>query len=465
MAETTPFTVAVVGAGAAGTLTAARLLDAAASARLPLEVQLIDPVPATGQGTAYATTDPRHLLNVPAGRLSALPDRPDDFTSWLSRTLGRQAGPGEFVARRHYGRYLFDHLARAVESAVFGRFRRRHERVVDLTVDDGPRLLFASGRSLRVQSVVLALGRPRSGSGWLPHPVNSPRVISDPWHPAALDAVPTESDVLLVGTGLTMADIALTLTRPGRVVHAVSRHGLVPRRHVLPSAPPIPPPPYGECADLPSLRRMVLRHAAVCRRLHGDWRPAIDSLRPWSAQLWQRLSPDDRCRFLAEDLRRWEVHRHRMPPRTADALAGARAEGRVSVTAGRVARATPTTGGVHVRLVDGRSLRVGAVVNCTGAPRSVHDSTDPLVRALLGSGVARPGPLGLGLDTAPDGRIAPLDGHSPAPLWALGALRLGNLWETTAIPEIRLQARDIATSVLCLAAAAHAGAADVLSSP
>ncbi|MGW8555987.1 FAD/NAD(P)-binding protein [Streptomyces tubercidicus] len=456
MAETTFSTVAVVGAGAAGTLTAARLLDAAALARLPLEVQLIDPAPATGQGAAYSTTDPRHLLNVAAGKLSARPDRPDDFTSWLSEKLGRRVGPGEFVARHLYGHYLSDHLARAVESSAFGRFRRRHERVVDLVVDDGPRLVFASGGSLRAQSVVLALGQPRSGGGWLPHPVSSPRIIPDPWHPAALDAVPPESDVLLVGTGLTMTDVALTLARPGRVVHAVSRHALVPERHARQPPPTVPPPPYGECAGLPALRRMVLHHAAVCRRLHGDWRPAVDGLRPWTSALWQRLSPDDRRRFLAEDLRCWEVHRHRMPPPTADALATARTDGRVSITSGRVTQATPTPGGVHIGLADGRSLHVGAVVNCTGGSRSVHDSPDPFIRALLSSGTARPGPQGLGLDTAPDGRLVPLDGHLPAPLWALGALRLGNLWETTAIPEIRVQAADIAASLLPVAAA-HTG--------
>ncbi|MFJ9853867.1 FAD/NAD(P)-binding protein [Streptomyces sp. NPDC101150] len=328
---------------------------------------------------------------------------------------------------------------------------------MDLAVDeDSTQLVFATGGSLRARAVVLALGQPRSGSGWLPHPVSSPRIISDPWHPAALDAVPPESDVLLVGTGLTMADIALTLTRPGRVVHAVSRHGLVPQRHVRQPPPTIPPPPYGECADLPALRRMVLRHAAVCRRVHGDWRPAIDGLRSSTSLLWQRLSPDDRRRFLAEDLRRWEVHRHRVPPGTADALAAACTEGRVSITSGRLTQATPTPGGFHIRLADGRSLHVGAVVNCTGAPRSVHDSTDPFIRALLRSGAARPGPLGLGLDTAPDGRLVTRDGHPPAPFWTLGALRLGNLSETTAIPEIRVQATGIATSVLSMAAA-HAG--------
>ncbi|MGP8298544.1 FAD/NAD(P)-binding protein [Streptomyces inhibens] len=437
-----------MGAGAAGTLTAARLLDAADTARLPVEVQLIDPAAATGQGAAYSTTDPRHLLNVPAGKLSARPDRPDDFTAWLTGKLSRRVGSGEYVSRLHYGHYLSDHLARAIDGTAHGRFRRRHERVVDLVDDDGPRPVFSSGAQLRADSVVLALGQLPADSDWLPGPVTAAGIISDPWAPGALDRVPPHSDVLLVGTGLTMSDLALTLARPGRVVHAVSRHGLVPQRHTPRPLPAVTPPPYRECGDLPSLRRMVLHQAAVCRRLYGDWRPAIDGLRPWTAALWQRMTPEDRRRFLAEDHRHWEVHRHRMPPQTADALSAARADGRVSITAGHIVRATPTGSGVHLRLSDGRPLHVGAVVNCTGAQRALHESTDPLISSLLSTGLGRAGPLGLGLDTADDGRLLPSAGHRPAPVWTLGSLRLGNLWETTAIPEIRVQAAEVAAGVV-----------------
>jgi uncharacterized NAD(P)/FAD-binding protein YdhS len=59
---------------------------------------------------------------------------------------------------------------------------------------------------------------------------------------------------------------------------------------------------------------------------------------------------------------------------------------------------------------------------------------------LLDAGLAAPGPLGLGLATDPDGRCS--EG-----VYALGALRRGELWETTAVPEIRVQADAIAATI------------------
>ncbi len=57
---------------------------------------------------------------------------------------------------------------------------------------------------------------------------------------------------------------------------------------------------------------------------------------------------------------------------------------------------------------------------------------------------ARPGPQGLGLATAPDGSVL---GPLADRLWTLGGLRRGDLWETTAIPEIRVQAKELAGTV------------------
>src|SRR6201999_764853 len=58
-----------------------------------------------------------------------------------------------------------------------------------------------------------------------------------------------------------------------------------------------------------------------------------------------------------------------------------------------------------------------------------------------------PGPAGQGIDTSDDGRVL---GVLPTamPLYAIGTLRRGNLWETTAMPEIREQAYDVARAVV-----------------
>ncbi|MER5950828.1 FAD/NAD(P)-binding protein [Streptomyces sp. NPDC001904] len=440
--------VAVVGAGAAGTLAAVQLVRQAGAAGVRLELWLVDPGEWTGRGVAYGTGDRRHVLNVPAAKMSALPDDADHFLRWL-RVRHPGVLPGDFVARGTFGGYLADVLQEAVDGAPGVRLHRVRERVVDARVQGrGLVVLLGSGARLRVDAGVLALGGLPPSVEWACGGLRaSGRFVADPWAAGALERVAEGGDVLLVGTGLTMADVAVSLARPGRVVHAVSRNGLVPQEHLAVPAAPAAPAVLDGSRGLDVLRRDVRRHLAATRRACGDWRPGLDGLRPVTARLWQQLSGSDRARFFREDLRAWEVHRHRLAPRTAAAVRALRAGGGLRVSAGRVVRTTAVEGGLEVVLSDGRVLRVGAVVNCTGAQSDLRRSVDPLVRGLLARGEARPGPAGLGFDTCGDGRLLAAEGPAPR-LWTLGAARRGNLLETTAIPEIRAQAAEVAASVL-----------------
>jgi uncharacterized NAD(P)/FAD-binding protein YdhS len=88
-----PNTVVIVGGGASGTLAAIHLLHAASG---PLMIVLIEREGAVGAGAAFAATQDFHLLNVPAGRMSAFADDPDHFVRWLA---GRGQG-ADFVPRR-----------------------------------------------------------------------------------------------------------------------------------------------------------------------------------------------------------------------------------------------------------------------------------------------------------------------------------------------------------------------------
>src|SRR5688572_12755982 len=97
--------VAIVGGGFSGTMMAAQLV------RRGLSVMLVEGGGRAGQGTAYSTRDAVHLLNVPAAKMSAWPDRPDDFVA-----AGHDAG--SFAPRRRYGAYLRTILDEAVTDGV-----------------------------------------------------------------------------------------------------------------------------------------------------------------------------------------------------------------------------------------------------------------------------------------------------------------------------------------------------------
>jgi uncharacterized NAD(P)/FAD-binding protein YdhS len=444
-----PLVVAVVGAGAAGTLTAAALTDLATDRGRALRILLIDPAVEAGRGVAYSTSDARHLLNVAAAGMSAHPDQPDHFLDWLAAE-GIPARPGDYVARCHYGRYLAAVLDAALLRAPDVVLQRVPDRVVgvgDVSLRQVG-LTLRGGAEIAADAVVLAMGLFPPGTDWAPeHMRESRRFVADPWAPGALDEVRADArrDVLLVGTGLTMVDVALTLAGPARTLHAVSRRGLLPRPHVLDPEPAVPPP---EPADpsLDGLRVAVRAHVRAVQRAYGDWRPGVDGFRPHVARLWQGLTAGDRARFLLEDAAVWDAHRHRMAPASSRALNRLRAAARLRVEAGEVRDAYADRDGLRVTMRDGTQRRVGWVVNCTGPLADLRRVGDPLIDALLDRGVVRPGPVGLGLLTD-EGRVRS-SGDTAAPIWTLGALRRGELWESTAMPEIRAQAVDVASRLL-----------------
>ncbi|MET0952041.1 MAG: FAD/NAD(P)-binding protein, partial [Aeromicrobium sp.] len=319
--------VVVVGAGAAGALTALHLTREASRRATPLEIVLLDPAGRWGRGAAFGTTEEQHLLNVPAAGMSALPQDPSHFVSWRRRH-GQSADAYNFAPRPEFGRYLDETLTEAVrQSGGEASVEHRRTRAVSCrrSCEDARRVVVttADGRDVVADAVVIAPGLPAAGHDWAPDPLRSSAFfVPDPWASGALDVVRRDhlgpGDVLLVGTGLTMVDVTLSLTdgtgRPDRVVRAISRSGRVPATHA-PVLKPAAIPDIGDWGStLEEIRTRAVEHVRGVERATGDWRPAVDGLRFQVAHLWGRLSAGDRVRFLAADAGRWNVVRHRMAP-------------------------------------------------------------------------------------------------------------------------------------------------------
>jgi uncharacterized NAD(P)/FAD-binding protein YdhS len=468
--------IGIVGAGAAGTLVAIHLLRELRASDTAADVVLIDPAE-SGRGVAYATPDVGHLLNVAVGRMSALPDVPEHLLEWArcqSDSTLRDATADDFLPRRSYGAYLRDTLDHEIAHSARPRLLRRRERAVTLEpgspTDAHPhhRISLADGTSVVVDHVVLAPGIFAPGTAWAPPALlTSDRFVADPWAPGALAAIEDDGDVLLVGTGLTMVDVATTLARTrstmvdgattfattGRVLHAVSRRGRLPKAHGPRRLPAVEPTDLPVDLDIETLRRVVLDHVRTTARTQGDWRPAMDGMRPHTARLWSMLCDECRREFLRTDALLWDTHRHRMPRVTAASIARMRADGALTVAAAHVLEVEDVGGALLVQLSDGTSRRVAHVVNCTGPQPSVAHSRDPLLTSLLAAGHACAGPLDMGLATDAEGRVRAADGAVGA-VWTLGALRRGELWESNAIPEIRSQAVAVAQAIATQVAAA-----------
>lgn len=431
--------VAIVGAGAAGCLVAVHLLDL-----LPAGTRIVvfDDADDTGRGVAYRTPDPRHLLNVPAAGMSAFPHLPQHFVSWLRATVDPATQATDFVPRALFGRYLSEVLDEALKNTDGVQLERRQARVVDISVQDQTYVLTDSnGGRTSVKRVVLATGISQDPL-WAPENLlKDPRFIADPW----TQSLPESGDLLMVGAGLTMVDLALSADQPTRKIHVLSRTGMLPHVHVMPAQAPVQPPPgITKITDLESLRGRLSWHFERVRAARGDWRPALDGLRSVTAQLWQQLSESDKERFLKEDARNWDVHRHRMPPVTAERLDEVIGAGRLFQHRGTLSSIDSGGETLGITLSDGTQLNVSAVVNCTGAVATLH--ADPLLAKLAARGLAKSGPAMLGVATDDDGALLNTAGRSSG-LYALGSLRRGDLWESTAMPEIRAQAQAVALCV------------------
>jgi uncharacterized NAD(P)/FAD-binding protein YdhS len=434
--------VAVVGGGASGTLMAIHLL---ASRAHDLTVTVHDPSGELGKGLAYGTTDRRHLLNVRSRHMSAFPDIPSHLVEWARRT-GRQPDAQGFLPRLDYAIYLRETLDRLRDD----RFGFRAERVDDVVpVDGGFELRTSGGRVTRAASVVLANGNQRPAPltiGGIQLPASRWH-LTDPWDLDRLTALPRDAVVVLVGTGLTAVDAAVTLLgdAPDRRVVMVSRHGLLPRAHVEQSSTawlsPVPTGPV--TAD--QLADLLREQMAEARLLGVDWRAVVDGLRAPSQGLWQRLDLAERRRFLQLYAREWEVRRHRMATEVAARLTRYRDDGRLQVVGGGIAAVTEHGARCELELPAlPDSLFADAVVNCSGPLSDVSMSPDPLLRALVGRGLVTPDPLRLGVACTQDGEVLDVSSQVVAGLYVVGPPRKGTLYETTAIPEIRGQAATLA---------------------
>jgi uncharacterized NAD(P)/FAD-binding protein YdhS len=445
--------IAIIGGGASGTLAAIHLLHASAAQQYPMRIALIDRLGRHGLGEAYSTTNPAHFLNALTERMSGVAGDPDHLLRWASA-----AGLGglEFLPRQAFGRYLQDTLADAerraaplsglspIASEVLGIRPGTGGRPVRLLLTDG---------SLEADLAILATGN-RPPSPPVPFP-DSPWCITNPWAPGALDAIHDGRPVVILGTGLTMLDVATAVTAdPRTTVRAVSRHGMLPQVHRGRGGPAdaIWLPALSDTGDPVRLPELIWQVRSAMASRPNHWQDVVDAVRPHVPSLWRRLPDRDKRLFVRHVARYWEVHRHRMPPATARRITELRCTGRLSVLRGRVTGITEVPGGLgkerlRIEVEQGSSvtdLAAGWLINATGPGTDLSRTSDPLLRDLLGQGLARPDPLRLGLDASPEGALLDAAGTPSTTLFTLGPPLRGVRYETTAIPEIRDQAAALA---------------------
>lgn len=434
--------IVVIGGGASGVILAAQLLR---SSDPSLRVTLIEKQSEFGQGFAYSTDLPVHLLNVSALGMSALDDDREHFWRWLKGRNLLPDEPGPFYAPRSlYGEYLRELLDEvAAQEPV--RLRLVNAEAVTLTpASAGVEVGLASGISIIARKAVLAAGHDRGPAAGQDH---ARRIeLEPPGDPS--------STVMILGTGLSMADAWLTLQHRGHQgdIIALSRRGRMPMPHrpgkpiMLDSAEI----PLG--TELSYFMRWFRGLVDASKEAGGDWRDVIDGLRPFNQKIWQSWPEGAKRRFLEHTKAWWDIHRHRMPPTVHQQVSAAVATGRLTLVAGRLLEVSGEDGS-HVVDVQRRhsrcieQFRVARIYDCTGIVRDVSKGSIRIVRSLIDQGFARPDPLRIGLNVTNNCAVIDANGQASDRLYAVGPLTRGTFFEIDAVPDIRTQCAWLAKQI------------------
>lgn len=439
--------VVIIGGGFSGVAVAMHLLQSGCP---ELRVTIVERGPWLGRGLAYGAADEAHLLNVPAASMSVDPAVPDEFVRYAHQR-GISAAPRSLLPRRLYGDYLVDRLARLVKAAP-GRLRVvSGEAGAVVARGDGRYAVSVGGRIVLADDVVLATGHaePLVPPG-LRSLARDEALVVDPWSPAALASVAPESDVLIVGTGLTALDIVGALMRRGHrgAIHATSTNGRWPREHlptVMWTGAAVVLDPASAPATADGLARWLQGACAAARDDGKPWQAVLEAVRPHVASLWKRLPVAEREVFLRVHRSRWEIHRHRAPADLLAQLGAWEAAGVVRSHRGAVASAARRGARVEVVLGDGDALTVDRVLLCTGAASDYRNTASAPWPDLVASGFVTPDPNGLGVVTEENCSIV---GRGGPGLWAIGGLLRSRWFEVTAVPDLARRAVVIADAII-----------------
>ncbi len=441
--------VAVIGAGFSGTLAA---INIARHAKFPLKIYLIEKSGEFAKGVAYGTKSEKHLLNVPASNMSAFADAPEHFLEWLELKK-HEVDPAAFYPRKLYGEYLSSQLAQLPDEII-----RISQPATDLDRDNEDLFItLADSSIIKADAVILALGN-------LP-PVTSDaqkalfqlhhKIFYNPWaEQKKVEEIEKTARVLIIGSGLTMVDFATSLLDKGHEekITVISRHGLLPQAHIKNKPQYLLKLP--EKTSLVKLYRHIRAEILLGKHSGVPWQSVIDALRPHTIKIWQELSLADKSRFERHLRVWWDTRRHRMPPDVYAGIQNYILRGKLQIKAGRICHINPLEGNFDVAYKPRGSKspliieEFDYIINCAAPEVNLERSGDRLIRNLLAKDIIRTGNLHIGLRTNPKGAVMGKGDFPSDNIFALGSLRKGDLWETTAVPELRKQAHDLALEII-----------------
>jgi uncharacterized NAD(P)/FAD-binding protein YdhS len=447
--------IAVIGGGLSGTLLTYYLLEEDA---IPMTIFLFEKdYQQFGRGIAYRSSNDGQLLNVPASKMNFYGQQEGTFYQWLCNKITdeNKPAPMDFVERAWFGSYLkelFEHRSASTRNI---KLRLITDEVVDIVKDeDTLRLFTESNHEYRASYAVLA-------NGILP-PADPFKISTDiklsglyqsnPWSFKYLQQIKENDHVMLIGTGLTMLDHAVSLLKSNKnlSITALSRRGFLPLPHANYDAYNFPDYNVVPCEDISELYRSVRAYYDENKKYGLEWRCLIDKIRLQVPELWQALNSESKKRFIRHLKPYWEIHRHRAPQQILQLLTKAANEGRFKLLKGRVNQVqfvNATT--LQLTVCNSQrstSIETNYLLNSTGLQNNIRLTADHLLRSLMKRGHMHPDINGLGIEVDEHGAL--FCTHGKKNIFSLGALRRAAEFECTAAKEIGEQAFKLSQYLL-----------------
>lgn len=453
--------VAVIGGGYSGAALAYHLVRqiAPGSAR----IVVFEPRAMLGGGLAYDTDEAVYRINVPAARMTLVPGDDEHFQRWLfdgdaldgddeAATLDGHV----FARRKDFGRYVAAQLEPLVSA---GRIEHRRACVVGVRPVSGERWHIDTddGKGLDADVVVIATTHPspQAPSALARALSGHPRYVADTTVARALLAIRPRDRVLIVGSGLTAADVIASLgaARHAGLITVVSRRGLRSRGHNFSAQDP-----FGDFTGVPSrtavdLLRRVRRAVADAAGAEISWHAVFDALRGQGHEIWKALPVAERRRLVRFLRPYWDVHRFRIAPQIEAVIEQQIEAGRLTFLAASIAGASRTEDDeilVRLRHRHGRGEteeRFDAVVITTGPGHNAILSSQPFLAGLAGEGLLQPDRVGLGLEVDQESRAVGRDGQLSSSLYIAGPLARGTFGELMGLPQVTEHAVFVADRI------------------
>lgn len=452
--------IGIIGGGFTGTMTAVQLID---KSNKPCEIIIINERETLNKGIAYNPYSDKHLLNVIAGKMSAYPDKPDHFLDWVMQkdnfiNKDKILIANSFLPRKLYGEYLCSIWEDAKENAELKQIKLTviDSFVVDLDVSESSVYLWLENNlKLNVDDCVIASGNNIPGNPRISNMdfYDSPNYFQNPWKIESAKHVKENLPVLIIGNGLTMVDTVFGLLEHGYKgeIYSISPNGfnILPHRHSGLKYSKL----VEELKDdmtIFELVKLVNKHIKTVREYGVSAEPVIDSLRPYTQKIWKSFSDREKELFMSRLRHLWGVARHRIPLHSHDKIQQLRIEGKLHINSGKIIDISESKKCVIVEYFDKTrneviKINVSRVINCTGPETDLMKIDKSFLKNCLLKGILTQDKLKLGITTdSKSFQIINSDGKPHNNLFTIGSNLKGELWESTAVNELRAQAENLA---------------------